>query len=85
MATKFPCKFCNKTVAKNHHAVECGKKQKTKLNDPFLWMGFNCLKEAELSLKLQKNPISSIQLPGYDIEYTPTECSNGVALLYIKK
>ena len=78
MATKFYC-----TVAKNHHAVECGKKQ-TKFNDPFLWMGFNCLKEAELSLKLQKNPISSIQLPGYDIEYTPTECSIGLALLYIK-
>ena len=44
------------------------EKNKTKLNGPFLWMGFNCLKEAESSLKLQKNLISSIQLPGYDIE-----------------
>ena len=61
------------------------EKNKTNLNGPFLWMGFNCLKEAESSLKLQKNLISSIQLPGYDIEYTPTECSNGVSLLYIKK
>ena len=29
--------------------------------------------------------MTSIQLPGYNIEYTPTECNNGRTLLYIKK
>ena len=40
---------------------------------------------SESRLKLNQNPLTSLQLPGYNIEYTPTECNNRGTLLYIKK
>ena len=39
----------------------------------------------ESRLKLNKNPIKSIQLPGYHTEFAFTESSNEVTLLHIKK
>ena len=29
--------------------------------------------------------MTSVELPGYNIEYNPTECSNGGTMLYVKK
>ena len=40
---------------------------------------------SESRLKLNQNPLTSVQLLGYNIEYTPTECNNEGALLYVKK
>ena len=35
---------------------------------------------------LQKNPLASnINIPEYNIEYSPTEASAGVALMYISQ
>ena len=48
-------------------------------------LNFDFLGISESRLKLNQNPLTSIQLPGYNIEYTPTECNNGGTLLYIKK
>ena len=55
-------------------------------------LNFDFLEISESRLKLNKNPLTSIQLPGcnielprYNIEYTLTECNNGRTLLYIKK
>ena len=45
---------------------------------------FDFIRITESRLTLHKNLISSIQLPGYNIEYTPTECSNEGTLLYTK-
>ena len=46
---------------------------------------FDFIRTTESRLTLHKNLISSIQLPGHNIEYTPTECSNEGTLLYTKK
>ena len=35
-------------------------------------------------LKLDQNPLTSIQLSEYNIEYIPTKCNDGVTLLYVK-
>ena len=40
---------------------------------------------SESRLKLNQNPLTSVQLLGYNIEYTPTECNNEGTLLYVKK
>ena len=48
-------------------------------------LNFDFLEILESRLKLNQNPLTSIQLPGYNIEYTPTECKNGRTLLYVKK
>ena len=48
-------------------------------------MNFDFLGILESRLKLNQSPLTSIQLPGYNIEYTPTECNNGGTLLYAKK
>ena len=48
-------------------------------------LNFDFFGISEPRLKLNQNPLTSIQLPGYNIEYTPTESSNGGTLLYIKK
>ena len=45
-----------------------------------LWFSWNI----RVSLKNQ-NTLTSVHLPGYNIEYTPTECKNGGTLLYVKK
>ena len=44
-------------------------------------LNFGFLGILESRLKLNQNPLTSIQLPGYNIEYTPTECNNGRTLL----
>ena len=48
-------------------------------------LNFDFLGISESRLKLNQNSLTSIQLPGYYIEYTPTECNNGGTLLYVKK
>ena len=48
-------------------------------------LNFDFLGISEYCLKLNQNPLTSVQLPGYNIEYTPTECNNGGTLLYVKK
>ena len=48
-------------------------------------LNFDFLGISESRLKLNQNPLTSVQLPGYNIEYTPTECNNGGTLLYVKK
>ena len=39
----------------------------------------------ECRLKLDKAPLSSVKILGYNFEFTPTECNNGGTVLYIKK
>ena len=48
-----------------------------KLNFDFLGLSENCL-------KLNRNSLNPISMPGYNIEHIPTESSNGGTLLYIK-
>ena len=48
-------------------------------------LNFDFLGIPESRLKLNQNPLTSIQLPGYNIEYTPTEYNNGRTLLFVKK
>ena len=45
---------------------------------------FDFLRISESHLKLNQNLLTSVQLPGYNIDYTPTECNNGRTLLYVK-
>ena len=45
---------------------------------------FDILYISETRLKLSKTSLTSISLPGYNIEYTTTELSNGSILIYIK-
>ena len=46
---------------------------------------FDFLGISEPRIKLNRTPIISIQLPRYNLEYTPTESINRGTLLYIKK
>ena len=48
-------------------------------------LDFDVLGISESRIKLNRTPIISLQLPRYNLEYTPTESSNGGTLLYIKK
>ena len=48
-------------------------------------LNFDFLGISESCLKLNQNPLTSIQLSGYYIEYTPTECNNRGTLLYVEK
>ena len=49
MVIKFPCKICNKTVASNHHAVQCDKCH--------IWVHIKCNKINLQTYKfLQKSP-----------------------------
>ena len=36
-------------------------------------------------LKLNKTNLNSVQIPGYNFEFIPTECNNGGTAIYIKK
>ena len=47
-------------------------------------LDFPFLRISESRIKLNRTPMISIQLPGYNLEYIPTESSNGGTLLYIK-
>ena len=48
-------------------------------------LNFDFLEISESRIKLNRTPIISIQLPGYNLKYTPTESSNGGTLAYTKK
>ena len=48
-------------------------------------LNFDFLGILHSRLKLNENPLTSIQLPGCNIECTPAECNNGGTLLYVKK
>ena len=48
-------------------------------------LNFDFLGISESRLKLNQNPLTSVQLPGDNIEYPPTECDNGGTFLYVKK
>ena len=54
----------------------------TPLTSNNLQFGILCILETRL--KLNKASLTSITLPGYNIEYTTTESSNGGTLIYIK-
>ena len=45
---------------------------------------FDILCISETRLKLNRTSLTSVYPPGYDIEYTTTESSNGGTLIYIK-
>ena len=46
---------------------------------------FDFLGITETRLKLNRNSLNPTPVPGYNIESTPTESSNGGTLFYIKK
>ena len=48
-------------------------------------LNFDFLEISESRIKLNRTPIISIQLPGYNLKYAPTESSNGGTLAYTKK
>ena len=48
-------------------------------------LAFDIIGISESRLKLDKVPLNSVQIPGYNFEFTPTECNNGGTALYIKK
>ena len=48
-------------------------------------LNFDFLGIFETRLKLNRNSLNSISVPGYNIEYTTTESGNGRTLLYIKQ
>ena len=48
-------------------------------------LNFDFLGISETCLKLNRNSLNPTSIPGYNIEHTPTESSNGGTLLYIKQ
>ena len=50
---------------------------KNKLNFDFLGI-------SETHIKLNRNSLNPIYMPGYNIKHTPTESSNGGTLIYMK-
>ena len=48
-------------------------------------LNFDFLRIPESRSKLNQNPLTSIQLPGYNIEYTPTACTMGEPCFILKK
>ena len=46
---------------------------------------FDFLGISETRLKLNRNSLNPISMPGYNIEHTPTESSDGGTLLYMKQ
>ena len=48
-------------------------------------LAFDIAGISECRIKLNKALLNSVQLPGYNFEFTPTECTNGGTALYIKK
>ena len=48
-------------------------------------LAFDIIGISECRLKLNKAPLNSVQIPGYNFEFTPTEFNNGGTALYIKK
>ena len=48
-------------------------------------LNFDFLGISETRLKLRRNSLHPISMPGYNTEHTPTESSNGGPLFYIKQ
>ena len=48
-------------------------------------LNFDFLGISETRLKLRRNSLHPISMPGYNIEHTPTETINGGTLFYIKQ
>ena len=46
---------------------------------------FDIFGVSETKLRLKKAPLNSVIIPGYNFEFTATECSNGGTAIYIKK
>ena len=46
---------------------------------------FDIIGISESWLKLNKNNLNSVQIPGYHFEFTPAECNNRGTAIYIKK
>ena len=46
---------------------------------------FDIFGVSETKLRLNKAPLNSVIIPGYNFEFTATECSNGGTTIYIKK
>ena len=46
---------------------------------------FDTFGVSETKLRLNKAPLNSVIIPGYNFEFTATECSNGGTAIYIKK
>ena len=46
---------------------------------------FDIFGVSEAKLRLGKAPLDSVIIPGYNFEFTTTECSNGGTAIYIKK
>ena len=46
---------------------------------------FDIIGISKSRLKLNKINLNSVQIPGYNCEFTPTECNNGATATYIKK
>ena len=46
---------------------------------------FDIIAISESRLKLNKFNLNSVQIPGYNFEFTPTESNNGGTAIYIKK
>ena len=45
---------------------------------------FDIIGMSKSQLKLDKTNLNSVQIPGYNFEFTPTESNNGVTAIYIK-
>ena len=48
-------------------------------------LAFDIIGRRKCRLKLDEVPLNSVQIPGYNFEFTPTECNNGGTGLHIKK
>ena len=48
-------------------------------------LGFDIFGESETKLKLNKVPLNSVILSGYNFQFTTTECSSGGTAICIKK
>ena len=46
---------------------------------------FDIFGVSETKLRLNKAPLNSVIIPGYNFKFTATECSNGGTAIYIKK
>ena len=48
-------------------------------------LAFDIIGIRKCRLKLNKAPLNSVQIPGYNFDFTPTECNDGGTALYINK
>ena len=46
---------------------------------------FHIIAISKSRLKLNKINLNSVQIPGYNFDFTPTECNNGGTAINIKK